>query len=258
MNSPWCPVSVPTVVPQQLCNTCSAQSTVATAELCLCRAGGERVSARSVQQISECSDGTGLDIGSQLERVNTHCVTGFPDVHFSFLVNGLDGQLDSAINNPEMNETETCSQASDLTRARVTDYVADIFTTEDHLMDAVTMLGATATNIAVTANLVFYGGGLYYNPEECVDYVDEPVPAECQEERGGRLSYTCLTVNNVDCAQMMPRHCDIFFKQSDTSFPHSLTVVGLGEVRRNRKRGENLSDILFLTTRMRMGQSTGD
>ena len=29
----------------------------------------------------------------------------------------------------------------------------------------------------------------------------------------------------------MPRHCDIFFKQSDTSFPHSLTVVGYGEVR---------------------------
>ena len=167
-------------VPQQLCNTCTAQSTVATAELCLCRAGGERVSPRSVQQISECSDGTGLDIGSQLERVNTHCVTGFPDVHFSFLVNGLDGQLDSAINNPEMNGTETCSQASDLTRARVTDYVADIFTTEDHLMDAVTMVGARATNIAVTANLVFYGGGLYYNPEECVDYVEEPVPVQCQ------------------------------------------------------------------------------
>ena len=217
--------------PQQLCNTCSAQSAVATAELCLCRAGGETVSPRSVQQISECSDGTGLDLGSQVERVNTHCVSGFPDVHFSFLINGLGGQLDSAANNPEINETKTCSQSGDLTRARVTDYMADIFTTEDHLTDAVSMLGATVTNIAVTEKLVFYGGGVYYNPDQCADYVDEPVPVQCQEERAGRTSYTCLTVNGVNCAEMMPRHCDIFFKQSDTSFPHSLTVVGFGEVR---------------------------
>ena len=109
------------MVPQQLCNTCSAQSTVATAELCLCRAGGEVVSPRSVQQISECSDGTGLDIGSQVERLNTHCVSGFPDVHFDYLINNLEGQLDSAINNPEMNETETCSQAREVTRARSVD-----------------------------------------------------------------------------------------------------------------------------------------
>ena len=140
----------------------------------------DQTGPRSVQQISECSDGTGLDLGSQVERLNTHCLSGFPDVHFSFLINGLGGQLDSAVNNPEMNETGTCRQSGDLTRARVTDYVADIFTTEDHLMDAVTMVGATATNIAVTANLVFYGGGLYYNPEECVDYVEEPVPVQCQ------------------------------------------------------------------------------
>ena len=171
-----------------------------------------------------------LELSSQVERVNIHCETGFPDVHFNILINELEGQLDSAINNPEINETKTCRQAGDLTRARVTDYVADIFTTEDHLRDAVSMLGATATNIAVTTKLVFYGGGLYYNPEECVDYVDEPVPVECQEERAGRLSYTCLTVNGVNCAEMMPRHCDIFFKQSETSFAHSVAVVGYDEV----------------------------
>ena len=51
-----------------------------------------------------------------------------------------------------------------------------------------------------------------------------------QEERDGRISYTCLTVEGVDCAEMMPKHCDIFFKQSDTSFPHSLTVMGYGQV----------------------------
>ena len=157
-------------------------------------------------------------------------MTGFPDVHFSFMVNGLDGKVDSATNNPEMNETKTCSLSQDFTRTSVTDYVADMFTTEDHLEDAVSMLGATVTNIAVTEDMVFYAGGLYYNPEECVDYVDEPVPVECQEERAGRLGYTCLTVNGVNCAQMMPRHCDIFFKQSETSFSHSVTVVGYGEV----------------------------
>ena len=75
----------------------------------------------------------------------------------------------------------------DLTRARVTDYVADIFTTEDHLLDAVLMLGATATNIAVTKKMQFYGGGLYYYKEECVDYLEEPIPVLCQ----GNISRLC-------------------------------------------------------------------
>ena len=71
---------------------------------------------------------------------------------------------------------------------------------------------------------------MYYNPDECDDYLDEPVPFECQEERGGRTSYTCLTVNGVNCAEMMPQHCDIFFQPSDTVLPHSVTVTGYGEV----------------------------
>ena len=221
-----------TPVTDQICNSCSAQSSVAASEICLCRAGGERINSRSVQQVSECSDGTGLDRGSQVERVNTHCVQGFPDVQLSFMVNGLAGQLDSAINNPESNETNTCSQTQDFTRASVTDYMSDIFTTEEHLLDAVSQIGATATNIAVTADMVFYGGGVYYNPQQCNDYLDEPVPEECQEERGGRLTYTCLTVRGVNCAELMPLHCDIFFKPSDTVIPHSVAVVGYGEVRR--------------------------
>ena len=93
-----------------------------------------------------------LELSSQIERVNSHCRSGFPDVHLNFLVNDLDGRLDSAFNipekGPEVNLTETCSEPRDFTRARVTDYVADIFTTEDHLLDAVSMMGATATNIA--------------------------------------------------------------------------------------------------------------
>ena len=55
-------------------------------------------------------------VSERVERVNSHCETGFPDVHLSFFVNGLGGQLDSAINSPESNETKTCSQSRDLTR----------------------------------------------------------------------------------------------------------------------------------------------
>ena len=33
----------------------------------------------------------------------------------------------------------------------------------------------------------------------------------------------------MNCAELMPAHCDIYFKQSNTSFAHSVTVVGYGE-----------------------------
>ena len=45
---------------------------------------------------------------------NTHCQLSFPDVQLSLIINGLGGRLDSALNNPNWNETETCSQARDL------------------------------------------------------------------------------------------------------------------------------------------------
>ena len=64
------PVSV--VVSQQLCNTCSAQSAVATAELCLCRAGGQRVSPRSV---FSTTIGPGLTrLGSHWSRASECCL----------------------------------------------------------------------------------------------------------------------------------------------------------------------------------------
>lgn len=220
-----------TPVKNQLCNSCSAHSAVAASELCLCQAGGEVVTSRSVQQASECSDGTGLDIGSQVERRNSHCVVGFPDVQLSFIVNGLSGQLESADNNPESEEPNTCAQSQDFTRASVTDFIGDIFTTEDYLLDAVSQIGATATNIAVTPNMQHYGGGVYYNTEECVDYVEEDIPEECVEQRAGRTTYTCLNVNGVNCADLLPLHCDIFFKDPAVTGrnAHSVTVVGYGE-----------------------------
>ena len=84
----------------------------------------------------------------------------------------------------------------------MTGYISDIFTTENHLTDSVGMVGLTATTIAVTPMMMFYGGGVYYNPEECFDSEEEPVPGECQEEREGRLSYTCInkvTMSRVTC-----------------------------------------------------------
>ena len=62
-------------------------------EWCLCKAQGETVSSRSVQQLSECTDGLALDKGSQVERTNTYCVGGFPDVHMDFIVRSLTHNL---------------------------------------------------------------------------------------------------------------------------------------------------------------------
>ena len=54
--------------------------------------------------------------------------------------------------------------------------------------------------------------------------------------RAGREAYTCLKVNNtlgeeVNCAALMPKHCDIWFgKLDDTTgrYQHVVTIVGYG------------------------------
>ena len=70
--------------------------------------------------------------------------------------------------------------------ARVFDYVSDYFTTEDYLIDSLSQIGPTATNIAVTPKIQFYGGDVYYNREECSDYIEEDIPLQCRETRAGR------------------------------------------------------------------------
>ena len=122
---------------------------------------------RSLQQLSECTDGLGADIGTQLERVNEHCVTGFPDVHMMLIMTELNGTLEAETINPESEEKKECRvEVEDSTRVRMTEYLSDYFTDETYLTDALA-LGPTATNIGVTPAMQFYGGGLYYNPEEC-------------------------------------------------------------------------------------------
>ena len=41
--------------------------------------------------------------------------------------------------------------------------------------------------------------------------------------------YSSIPQDGVNCAELMPKHCDIFFKQSNTTYPHSVTVLGYGE-----------------------------
>ena len=224
-------------VRKQVCNSCSSHAAVSSIEYCLCQAGGARSSlgARSVQQLSECTDGRVLDRGSQLERNNAFCETGFPDVHLDYVVSDLRGQVEAEVNNPESEVQGECQpdiRDANIRSAsvRVQDYLADYFTTEDYLLDTLSQVGPTATNIAVTQGLKNYGGGIYYNPEECTNYIEEEVPEQCRVTRAGRETYTCLTTEDgVDCAELMPQHCDIFFKSSDTSYHHSVTVTGYDE-----------------------------
>ena len=214
----------------QICNSCSAQSAISAVEYCLCLAGENNLQPRSIQQISECTDSLGLDVGSQLERVNQHCITGFPDVHLSYIVGSLNGTVETEELLPESEEKFPCiNDVQEPTTARVVDYISDYFTTEDYLLDSLSSIGPTSTNIAVTPMLQFFAGGIYYNPEECDDYTQEIVPPECQETRGGRATYTCLEVNGVNCAELLPYHCDLFFKQKDDVYSHSVTAVGYGQ-----------------------------
>ena len=79
----------------------------------------------------------------------------------------LNGTLEAETINPESEEKKECSvEVEDSTRVRMTEYLSDYFTDETYLTDALA-LGPTATNIGVTPAMQFYGGGLYYNPEEC-------------------------------------------------------------------------------------------
>ena len=158
-----------------------------------------------------------------MERVNVRGSIGFPDIHMSYIVSSLDGTVDSEANVTEDGGCQT--QSLDKTSAKVTDYIGDYFTTEDYLIDSLSLYGPAVTNMAVTPKLQFYGGGLYYNPDECQDYIKEDVPQKCRETRGGRSSFTCLN----ECADLMPLHCDIFFKEGEGRYQHSLTAVGYGD-----------------------------
>ena len=217
-------------VRNQKCNNCAAQSTTAAIEYCLLKIDEQNFVEKSVQQLSECTDGNVLDQGSQIERTNSFCESGFPDVHMTYILDELNGNIANENNYEESQTNGGCmTQNFNKTTGRVTNFISDIFTDETYLTDSLVQFGPTATNIAVTPMMQFYGGGIYYNPEECTNYFDEEIPEACKERRAGREAYTCLQSDGVNCADQIPNHCDIFFKSSDTSYHHSVTVVGYGE-----------------------------
>ena len=83
-----------------------------------------------------------------------------------YIINNLGGTLDSEANIPEKEELGKCqNRSSDATSTRVESYISDYFTTEDYLIDSLSLIGPTSTNIAVTPLMQFYGGGVYYEPE---------------------------------------------------------------------------------------------
>ena len=123
--------------------------------------------------------------------------------------------------------TQQCIQSQDFPRASVSDYVADLFTAEDHLEDALSLIGPTVTVFAFTPKIQQYGGGVFYHPEECVEYAFEDIPPECVVERAGRTSYTCAVNNGVNCKELLPEHCQLY---TGSPQAHAVVVTGYGEV----------------------------
>ena len=146
----------------------------------------------------------------------------------------LNGTLEAETINPESEEKKECRvEVEDRTRVRMTEYLSDYFTDETYLTDALA-IGPVATNIGVTPYMQFYGGGVYYNTDECQDYVDEDIAEECLEMRAGRVAYTCLKVDTaggqVKCADLMTKRCGLFFNPPPDTYHHSITAVGYGMV----------------------------
>ena len=123
---------------------------------------------------------------------------------------------------------QQCIQSQDFPRASVSDYVADLFTTEDHLVDALSLIGPTVTVFSFTPKIQQYGGGVFYHPEECVEYAFEEIPAECVVERAGRTTYTCTVNNGVNCGELLPDHCQLYVAGGPQY--HAVAVIGYGEV----------------------------
>ena len=62
----------PRVRDQGVCNSCAGQGTVTSIEYCLCLAGEGELRPRSVQQISECTDGE-QESSIIIPRLSAHC-----------------------------------------------------------------------------------------------------------------------------------------------------------------------------------------
>ena len=140
-------------------------------------------------------EGRKLQVGTKMERGNQFCESGFADVHMDFIMGELNGTLAPEADIPESEVAGDCNRnVGGGTRERMVDFMYDYFTTEDYLIDSLSLFGPTTTTMLVTPLMQHFGGGLFYKPEDCTDYLLEDVPEVCQVFKAGRLAYTCLKV----------------------------------------------------------------
>ena len=169
----------------------------------------------SQQQLVDCTIGLTQDKGLELERTNQGCVSAFPDNHL-YHIRDLGNPLQSAEEYPlEPNKDpdgscpiattyygyEDHNQLNGNVQASVSDFRFKWFATEEDLIRRV-QSGPVVSNIDITEDFQFFGGGVFFNENQCVNYVNEPVPEECR--RDGAFGYTCLK----DCKNKLPDHCD--------------------------------------------------
>ena len=155
----------------------------------------------SVQQMIDCTNGLGLDIGTEMERVNVACQSGFPDVHLEL---ALEQPLQSAQSYPYTGTVGNCRESgtNNITKsaAVLQDSEYQYFTDEAALLKLV-QSGPVVTVFDIGDSFQWYTGGVYYD-ETCSNNEDEDVPPDCKGSDG--LGYTCLG----DCENKLPVHCD--------------------------------------------------
>ena len=215
------------MVKQAPCNSCAAQATVSSLESCLALTGGTRPLPLSAQQLVDCTLGLQAGAGTELSRQNRGCTDGFPDLHLQYVLQ-TGGELKTEEQYPLQPDRQAggCSNPplpppNNGRRVKLEDYEFKFFSEESLLQSWVGQHGPAVTNVDVTPDWQFYGGGVFYSPAQCEDFLTESVPPDCSRPGGG---YTCLG----HCKTKMPSHCSRFFRPSNTSFPHSMTVVGYG------------------------------
>ena len=144
--------------------------------------------------------------GTELQRINRGCTDGFPDIHLKYVMES-GGELQTEEDYPLQPDREAggCppQRRSEAGGVRQEDYEYQFFSEETLLQTWVAQHGPAVTNVDVTPDWQFYGGGVFYSPAQCVDYLSEPVPYHCSTPGGG---YTCLG----HCKTEMPAHCDRF------------------------------------------------
>ena len=170
----------------------------------------------SPQQLVDCTVGLTQDNGTELERTNQGCQSAFPDNHLYF-ISGLGNQIQSAEEyplTPNKIPDGTCpvtftyygyedyNQLNGQVPASLSDFRYKWFATEEDLLHRI-QSGPVVTNVDITEDFqFFFGDGVFYNENQCTNYVNEPVPEECR--RAGTFGYTCLK----DCKDKLPDHCD--------------------------------------------------